>query len=99
MVPVPESDLPVLLPLDAEFTPTGQSPLVQHKEFLETTCPGCGGKARRETDTMDTFMDSSWSWFRYPDPQNRSDEHPSELPPNAHLVCRLLLEKTKLNKT
>jgi len=72
MVPVPESDLPVILPLDAEFTPTGQSPLVRHTEFLEVACPACGGLARRETDTMDTFVDSSWYWFRYTDPQNDS---------------------------
>jgi leucyl-tRNA synthetase len=70
MVPVPESDLPVILPLDAEFTPTGQSPLVGHEEFLNATCPTCGGHARRETDTMDTFVDSSWYWFRYTDSQN-----------------------------
>jgi leucyl-tRNA synthetase len=68
VVPVPESQLPVELPLDAEFTPTGQSPLMTHEEFLNTTCPTCGGAARRETDTMDTFMDSSWYWFRYTSP-------------------------------
>ena len=70
--PVPESDLPVLLPLDAEFKPTGQSPLVSHEEFLNVTCPKCGGPGRRETDTMDTFVDSSWYWFRYLDPHNDS---------------------------
>jgi leucyl-tRNA synthetase len=68
MVPVPEDQLPIELPLDAQFKPTGQSPLVTHEGFLNTTCPTCGGHARRETDTMDTFMDSSWYWYRYTSP-------------------------------
>ena len=68
--PVPEADLPVRLPEDAEFTPTGQSPLQTHAGFLNTTCPACGGAARRETDTMDTFVDSSWYQLRYVSPRD-----------------------------
>jgi leucyl-tRNA synthetase len=70
VVPVPESDLPVLLPERAEFTGAGQSPLATVPEFVNTTCPRCNGAARRETDTMDTFVDSSWYFFRYCDPHN-----------------------------
>jgi leucyl-tRNA synthetase len=67
-VPVPEEGLPVLLPEDAEFTPTGESPLKLDEDFRYTECPSCGGRAERETDTMDTFMDSSWYQYRYLSP-------------------------------
>ncbi len=67
-VPVPEEDLPVLLPDDAQFLPTGESPLRYHEGFRHTTCPQCGGPAERETDTMDTFICSSWYQMRYTSP-------------------------------
>ena len=67
-VPVPEEQLPVLLPSDAEFKPTGESPLAVNLGFVEIACPQCGGDARRETDTMDTFVDSSWYMMRYTSP-------------------------------
>jgi leucyl-tRNA synthetase len=70
VVPVPENDLPVLLPLDVEITGAGESPLARHESFWKTTCPQCNGPARRETDTMDTFVDSSWYFYRYCDPKN-----------------------------
>ncbi len=66
----PEDQLPIVAPDDVEFLPTGQSPLASHEGFLHTTCPICGGPARRETDTMDTFVDSSWYFLRFTDPWN-----------------------------
>jgi len=68
--PVPESDLPVLLPDQVEFKPTGESPLRTNEAFLNAKCPKCGGKARRETDTMDTFVDSSWYFLRFLSPKD-----------------------------
>jgi leucyl-tRNA synthetase len=68
IVAVAEDQLPVLLPDDVEFLPTGESPLKHHAKFLHTTCPKCGRPAERETDTMDTFVDSSWYFQRFADP-------------------------------
>jgi leucyl-tRNA synthetase len=71
-VPVPEKDLPVLLPYDVNFTPDGTSPLLKHEGFMNVKCPVCGMPARRDPDTMDTFVCSSWYFLRYPD--NRNDK-------------------------
>ncbi len=73
-VPVPDEQLPVMLPEDVEFMPTGESPLKFHEEFIHTECPLCGQPALRETDTMDTFMCSSWYQYRYLSPHD--DRHP-----------------------
>jgi leucyl-tRNA synthetase len=78
-VPVPEDQLPVLLPEDAEFRPTGESPLRLHQGFVNTTCPQCQGSAQRETDTMDTFMCSNWYFMRYIDPNNSERPFSREL--------------------
>ncbi len=71
-VPVPEEDLPVILPHDVDFKPTGLSPLSYCEDFVNVKCPGCGGEGKRETDTMDTFLCSSWYFLRYCSPHSDS---------------------------
>ena len=83
-VPVPEKDLPVELPYNVEFTPDGKSPLAKCEEFVNTTCPCCGGKAKREVDTLDTFVCSSWYYLRYPDNKN------TEAPFNKEIIDKML---------
>ena len=78
IVPVPEKDLPVLLPYDIDFKPRGLSPLFYCDRFVNTDCPRCGGKAKRETDTMDTFVCSSWYFLRYCSPHNDNDAFDSK---------------------
>ncbi|MEZ5320671.1 MAG: class I tRNA ligase family protein [Microthrixaceae bacterium] len=90
IVALPDSALPVLAPDDVEFRPTGQSPLLMHEGFLHTTCPRCGGTARRETDTMDTFVDSSWYFLRFADHLSdtapfRADEVDKWLPVDQYI--------------
>jgi leucyl-tRNA synthetase len=80
-VPIAFEDLPVELPESAPFTGVGESPLAKVPEFVNAPCPKCGGAARRETDTMDTFVDSSWYYFRYADPHNES------LPFNPEIIA------------
>ncbi|MFC2140493.1 leucine--tRNA ligase [Candidatus Auribacterota bacterium] len=78
-LPVPEEDLPVSLPDTVQFRPTGESPLALEKDFYETSCPKCGKQARRETDTMDTFVDSSWYYLRYLSPNDDTAPFNSEI--------------------
>ena len=84
IVPVPEKDLPVELPYDVEFKPDGKSPLAKHEGFMNTKCPHCGGHAVRESDTLDTFVCSSWYYLRYPDANN------DDMPFNPEIINKVL---------
>ncbi|HGM3505602.1 TPA: leucine--tRNA ligase [Clostridioides difficile] len=86
IVPVKKEDLPVLLPTDVEFTGKGESPLTTSKQFMSTTCPHCGKPARREVDTMDTFVDSSWYFLRYVDSNNENEPFSKDLVNRWHPV-------------
>lgn len=77
-IPVSEQDLPVLLPKDIKFEPTGESPLAKCDSFVNTNCPKCGKKAKREVDTLDTFVCSSWYYLRYPDPKDTENAFDQE---------------------
>ncbi len=78
VVPVPEKDLPVMLPYNVEFTPDGESPLKKSEEFMNTVCPKCGKPARRDPDTLDTFVCSSWYYLRYADNKNSTEPFDKE---------------------
>jgi leucyl-tRNA synthetase len=79
LVPVPEQDLPVILPQDVDFLPKGKAPLATNRQFMEVACPKCGKAAQRVAETLDTFVDSSWYYFRYADPNNRTQAFSPEL--------------------
>ncbi len=83
-VPVPYDELPVKLPYDVEFKPDGESPLAKHQGFINTVCPVCGAPAKRDSDTLDTFVCSSWYYLRYPDAQN------SKEPFNPEIINKML---------
>jgi leucyl-tRNA synthetase len=87
VVPVPEEQLPVVLPSNVKITGTGRSPLEDVPKFVNVTCPRCGGPARRETDTMDTFVDSSWYFYRYCDAHN--DRMAFDRMPHTPVIIRV----------